>query len=406
MSTAHIATSTQHAPGASILVVDDEVGPRESLRMILSPRHHVEVCSGGIDALDQLRTTSVDLVTVDLNMPGMKGDELMRTIREEFPRVEILVITGCGSVETAIEGIRHGVCDYITKPFDVVQVSAAVSRALTRQSSRRRLVSFLEEIGSLLGRDRNVEEVVAEIEQSSELQDQLRSLLRERAVDPVKARAGLSAERTVEFLEVLAETIESRDHCMRGHARRVAFYADLLAERLCLGSQEREHVRISSFLHDIGKVAVSTDVISSRLPLETREREEVERHATLGERLIRPLGFSSGVASAIRHHHERWDGGGYADRLREDEIPLASRIIAVADAFDAMTCDRPYRPALSQQDAIDELRKHAGSQFDPSLVDHFVSIVEHGAVDLVDERASLHRIPFARPVRPVQEVAR
>ena len=223
-------------------------------------------------------------------------------------------------------------------------------------------------------------------------------------LDPAKARTRLSAEGTVEFLEVLAETIESRDQCMRGHARRVAVYADLLAERLCLGSEEREHIRISSFLHDIGRVAVSTAVISSPRPLEAREREEMQRHAMVGERLIHPLGFSSAVASAIRHHHERWDGGGYADRLREDEIPLASRIIAVADAFDAMTCDRPYRPARTQTDALDELRKHAGAQFDPSLVEQFVALVEHGAVDLVEERAPTHGIPLAKPLRPVSQV--
>ena len=115
---------------AQILVVDDERGPRESLRMILSGSHDVTTADEGAEALEILRTESIDLVTVDLNMPGMKGDELMRTVRSEFPQTEIIIITGCGSVETAVEGIRHGVFDYLTKPFDVVQVTASVERAL------------------------------------------------------------------------------------------------------------------------------------------------------------------------------------------------------------------------------------------------------------------------------------
>jgi two-component system nitrogen regulation response regulator NtrX len=110
-----------------ILVVDDERGPRESLRMILSGSHDVQTAEDGASALEWLRTEPVDLVTVDLKMPGMGGDELMRTIRSEFPQVEIIVITGCRSVEAAVEGIRHGVFDYLTKPFDVVQVSPSTS---------------------------------------------------------------------------------------------------------------------------------------------------------------------------------------------------------------------------------------------------------------------------------------
>jgi len=117
---------------ARVLVVDDERGPRESLRMILSASYDVSSASNGAEALDLLRTGAIDLVTVDLNMPGMKGDELMRTIRAEFPQTEIIIITGCGSIETAVEGIRHGVFDYLTKPFDVVQVTASAVISMSR----------------------------------------------------------------------------------------------------------------------------------------------------------------------------------------------------------------------------------------------------------------------------------
>ena len=369
-------------PTSTILVVDDERGPRESLKMILSPGHTVLLAEDGMGALELLRNHTVDLATVDLNMPGMKGDELMRTIREEFPDVSVIVITGCGSVETAVEGIRYGVSDYLSKPFDVVQVTAAVSRALGRHESRKRLVGLLEGIGSVMGKDRDSTAVLAELDGNDELQTRLRAALREPVLDPTSLRANVSAARTVEFLEVLAETIELRDAYMRGHARRVAFYAGLIADRLCMSSEDREHVRLSSFLHDLGKIALPSEILEGKERIDSDQRVAVEQHPAIGERLVRPLGFSSAVASSIRHHHERFDGSGYPDRLQGEEIPLASRVIAVADAFDAMTCDSPYAPAVSTEQAMAELRKHAGSQFDPNMVRHLAAIVENAEFEL------------------------
>jgi len=374
--------SVRGTTGASILIVDDEQGPRESLRMILAADHLVHVAEDGASGLEIMRTTPIDLVTVDLNMPGMRGDELMRTIREEFPQVEVIVITGYGTLETAVEGLRYGICDYLSKPFDVVQVGAAVSRALKRRRSRMNLVAFLEGIGDVLGKDRDTEELLEEIEHSDRIQGRLRAVLQEPLVDPGVGRDDAMDPRTVEFLEVLAETIEFRDSCMRGHARRVAFYAGLLAERLCLAADEREHVRLAAFLHDIGKVGVPSDIIAQQSALRPEQRLAVEQHSWIGERLVKPLGFSSAIASAIRHHHERWDGSGYPDGLRGDSIPLASRIVSIADAFDAITSARPHRPAFSHQVALDVLEKNAGSQFDPALAREFIAIVETGACEV------------------------
>jgi response regulator RpfG family c-di-GMP phosphodiesterase len=373
---------TDAATGARILVVDDEKGPRQSLKMILSADHMVYDAADGSSALEILRTTPVDLVTIDLNMPGMRGDQLMRTIREEFPHVEVIVITGYGSLETAVEGLRYGICDYLRKPFDVVQVGSAVSRALARRQSRTNLLSFLEGIGDVLGKDRDANELLGDLERDGHLQRRLRSVLEEPAVDPAAGRDDGRNRRTVEFLEVLAETIECRDPHMRGHARRVAFYAGLLADRLCLSAEEREHVRLSAFLHDLGKVGVPSDIVSQRTGLTPEQRLAVEQHTRIGERLVKPLGFSATIGAAIRHHHERWDGTGYPDGLRADTVPLASRIVAIADAFDAITSPRPHRDARDQETALDVLSKNAGSQFDPSLVKEFVSVVRTGACEV------------------------
>jgi len=374
---------------ARVLVVDDERGPRESLRMILSANYDVSSAGNGAEALDLLRTDSIDLVTVDLNMPGMKGDELMRTIRAEFPQTEIIIITGCGSIETAVEGIRHGVFDYLTKPFDVVQVTASVSRALERRQSRARMVSFLEGISRVLGQNRDPEIVLEELDASPLAQERLRAVLAEPALSAEAPHSRAAGPSTIEFLEVLAETIESRDLFMRGHARRVAFYADLLAASLCLSRAERNHVRMAAFLHDIGKVGAPSDLLAGVMMPEPDRLEGIKTHPAIGERLLLPLGLDTPIATTVRHHHERFDGEGYPDGLAGDAIPLAARIIGLTDAFDAMTCERPYRRARTRDEAVVELRKEAGLQFDPGLVSLFCQLVESGATDAVGEAGPL-----------------
>jgi putative two-component system response regulator len=374
---------------AHVLVVDDERGPRESLRMILSGNHQVTTADEGAEALEILRTETIDLVTVDLNMPGMKGDELMRTIRAEFPQTEIIIITGCGSVETAVEGIRHGVFDYLTKPFDVVQVTASVERALARREDRQRMACFLEGISRVLGQNRDTDLVLEELDASSLAQERLRAVLEEPLLGPQSGSTRVSGPRTIEFLEVLAETIESRDIYMRGHARRVAFYADLVAARLCLSREEREHVRLAAFLHDIGKVGAASDLLAGKLMPEPERLESIRDHPAIGERLLLPLGLAAPVATTVRHHHERYDGAGYPDGLPGEDIPLAARIIAVVDAFDAMTCERPYRQAKTRGEALAVLREEARGQFDPAIADIFCGLAEGGATDSVGAAGNL-----------------
>jgi len=365
----------------TILVVDDERGPRESLRMILSPSFRVLTAPSAIDALAILRREPVEIATIDLNMPGMGGQDLLRRVHEEFPNTEVVVITGCATVESAAESVRIGICDYLEKPFDVVKVGAAIARAVSRRRARGGLRSFLEELGAVVGRDQDAAAILHEVERSQKLRGQLAELLTARG-DEGAARAEAEQLRTIDFLEVLAETIETKGDYMRGHARRVSFYAGLLAERVGVFGREQEQVRIAAFLHDLGKVGVPSELLLREGGLDPNERKIMEQHPVIGARLVRPLLLQSDTTLAIQHHHEWWDGTGYPDGLSGQDIPYAARIVAVADAFDAMSCDRPYRRALRREVVLGELRRFAGVQFDPSLAKEFAAIVESNANDV------------------------
>ena len=362
-----------------VLIVDDEQGPRESLRMILSPSYEVLCARDGLEALEVLQTAPVDVVTLDLNMPGIKGEELMHRLSSRFPSVEIIVITGYATLCSATEGIRAGIADYLAKPFDVVQVIEAVARAVARGRGRRRLAGFLEALGEVVGRERDVEVVLAQLGSNSGLRARAMELV-ESAGRAASAEAG-AGFGSLAFFEVLAETIEARGPALRGHARRVAWYAGLLAERVGVCAREQDELRCAAFLHDLGQVGVPSDLLERPGPLDAEERDALRLHPEIGARLLQPLAVTRTVADGVCHHHERWDGGGYPDGLRGEEIPLAARIVAIADAYDAMTSARPHRDALSPEAARAELERGAGSQFDPELAKEFLALVESGACD-------------------------
>jgi putative nucleotidyltransferase with HDIG domain len=224
-----------------------------------------------------------------------------------------------------------------------------------------------------------VQKVLEETERDSRVSRRVGDLLAALPSDDEGAR---TVTRTFAFLEVLAETVESQAGFMRGHARRTAFYAGLLAERVSLSAEQQRHVRLAAFLHDIGKIGVSTELLLRPGALDPRERALVERHPEIGARLLEPLGMAAEVSGAIRHHHEWWDGRGYGDGLYGEQIPLVARIVAIADAYDAMTSERPYRRALAPEVVRKELDRYAGVQFDPILAKEFLVLVDTSEEDL------------------------
>jgi putative nucleotidyltransferase with HDIG domain len=179
--------------------------------------------------------------------------------------------------------------------------------------------------------------------------------------------------------EALAAALEAKDAYTASHARSIASWAEGVGRALGMDDAGLRDLRYGAIFHDIGKIAIPEAILDKRGPLDDEERRIMQRHTVIGEQILRPVTFLGGVLPIVRHEHERWDGGGYPDGLAREDIPLGARIVLVCDAFHAMTSDRPYRAAMSDADAVAELRAGAGTQFDPHVVEAFLDAVLPGA---------------------------
>jgi HD-GYP domain-containing protein (c-di-GMP phosphodiesterase class II) len=194
----------------------------------------------------------------------------------------------------------------------------------------------------------------------------------------------------LDFLKVLIYILESKEPYTSGHSERVSVYSDLIAQDLRLSPRQKEDLQIATLLHDIGKVGLSNRLLR-KTSLSEKDSLDIRLHPVKGVHLIEPLAFSHTITSAIRHHHERWDGKGYPDGLLGADIPLLARIITLADSYDAMTSDRPYRPGLSQKRVQEEIEQNAGTQFDPQIVMLFLKQLKRdGRFPCIHPSVSFH----------------
>ncbi|MDI6753003.1 MAG: response regulator [Thermodesulfobacteriota bacterium] len=358
----------------SILVVDDEIGPRESLRMILKPLYRIHTAANGQEALKYINSEKIDLVTLDLKMPGIPGIDVLREIKKIKNDIEVVIITGYGTLTNAIEAIRYGAVDFISKPFNTAEIISIVSKSVERRKLNLKIKNLIKKIKDLSlledGQNQalgNLGESVGLVAGVNEIQQELRESFQQLE----SFRTQKVSVNYLDFLKVLIYILESKEPYTSGHSERVSFYADFIAQDLNLTSKEKEDLQIATLLHDIGKIGLSNRLLE-KVDLSQNESLDIRHHPVKGVRLIEPLAFSHTVTSAIRHHHERWDGRGYPDGLSGEAIPLLARIITLADSYDAMTSDRPYRNGLPTPEVQEEIEKNAGIQFDPYLVSLFV----------------------------------
>ena len=350
----------------NILIVDDEIGPRESLRMILKPNYNVYAVESGYAAIQMVQQVEMDVLTLDLKMPGISGIDTLKEIRTIDPEVMVIIITGYGTLKSAIEAIRYGVFDYIPKPFNVTEILSIIDKSIQR---RRLNLKVKEVLGNCLHQQLVKDSIV---DADFPLQKESNGV-----TDSKWDGINLSDNQScLEFAKVLAYTLEEKDPYTSGHSERVCYYSDFISKRLSFSPKDRSELQIASYLHDIGKIGISNRFINKKGTLTPTDWAIIKQHTRKSIELLIPLNLSSNILANIQHHHERFDGTGYPDGLAGEQIPLGARIIAISDSYDSMTSDRPYRKPLSNGDAKNELMKNAGKQFDPSLVSLFLDVLK------------------------------
>ncbi len=357
-----------------ILIVEDQLGPRKSLEMILSPYFDVLTVDSGEKGLKVLQERPVDVVTLDLRLPDQHGIDVLREIKRLHADVEVIIITGYGEFKTALDALHLGASSYLLKPFNMGDVLTAVNRAAGKKRQIDQLKDFLLKIGEVVG-------VKKEISQGIKLLEEDRSLLENVKKMFERTEQEIEEERRVshfDFIRALIDTVEKRDPYAYGHSSRVNYYSYLIGQHLGLTDLEKEELQIGAYMHDIGKLGIDPQVIQKTGEYTPEEMDAIKKHPEIGINLVAPLNLSPNVLALIRHHHEYYLGKGYPDGIGGEDIPLLARIVAVADAFDAMVSDYPYeyRKVLSLEEAVGELNHCSGVQFDPRVVKALTETIE------------------------------
>jgi putative two-component system response regulator len=302
----------------SIVVAEDDAATRALLRVVLERAgYEVRQTDNGADALAEIMRDPPVVALLDIGMPEMDGLEVTRRLRSEpmTALLPIIMVTARGRLEDKVAGLDAGASDFITKPFEPAEL-------LARVRSNQRLATALTRL-----------------------------------------------ENTRDVLVALASAIDAKDPVTEHHCGRVAEMASGLAHVAGLSEEAIEAVAYGAVLHDVGKIGIAESVLRKAGELTAEERTEMQRHPIIGADILNPLRLGVLIGPIVRGHHEWWDGTGYPDRLSGEAIPVGARIVSVVDAYDAMTHSRPYRAALSLDEARAELVRSRGTQFDPEVVD-------------------------------------
>lgn len=338
---------------AKVLIIDDEPNVLSVLDALLASQYECQTATNAIEALEYLKKETYDLVLSDIVMPGMSGLELLEEINRLSRETIVILISGNLNIQSAIEAMRRGAYDYVTKPFNLSDVETAVERALRHQSLLKSNLLYEQHLEDLVN-IRTKELSLANINLNATL-DKLY----------MNYRATLHA---------LAAALEARDVETKGHSERVVAYCLRLGKQLGLAGSDLITLEHGALLHDIGKIGVPDAILLKRGSLTEDEWNYMRRHVEYGAQILNGIDFLDGASRIVAQHHERFDGSGYPSNLEGELICQGARIFAVADAVDAITSDRPYRKSRSFDDAADELIRCAGSHFDPQIVKAFTSV--------------------------------
>ena len=326
-----------------ILVTDDDSVVREVIsEMLIAAGYEVVTAGTAAEALELFVDQRIGLVVSDIMMPDISGLELLDAMRLHRPSLPILLVTGANTRDNLTEALTRGADGLVAKPFTRAELCEAVEKALDRAGRSERD-------------------------------------LRERLLAPTLTSA-------------LANAIEAREEGMRGHCERLTVLAMRLGLAFGLREEEIETLRLGALLHDIGKIGIPDSVLRKAAPLTPEETELMRTHAVIGDNILEPIDLLAAVRPIVRHHHERWDGAGYPDGLAGEDIPLEARIMAIADAVEAMSASRVYREPLTEPEIVRELERGRGTQWDPTLVDLVLRLVETDAISFASDGLRISQV--------------
>jgi len=351
------------APKHSILIVEDEPGPRDALAIILRPFFTLYTADNAHAAMRILKKERIDLVTLDLKLPDRQGMDLLQEIKLEREDVEVIIITGYGSLKSAMDGIRYGAAVYLLKPFNVAELIALIQQTLEKKDRLDHLRHFLKSPGDKWGTESDAGTTWKLLQKDY------------RSLGQTKWGPDQRFASYAELAPLLSDLMQARDRDLFYHASRVSDYSDLLGKRLNLSEAERNTLTFGAFLHDIGNVAAEDRLLSKTGKPDAREQEALKHHPEIGARMIRPLNLPAEVNQIISYHHEWYDGSGYPDGLQGQGIPLFARIVCLTQEFDHLMTDHHTSPPLSLEEAVAEVRRQAGTRFDPTLAELFARVV-------------------------------
>ena len=352
-----------------ILVVDDEEAIREVVSTMLESKgYRCTAVSNGRAAQEQVKRLTPDLVLSDMIMPEMDGIKLLDWLREYDPEVPVIMVTAIHDISTALEAIRRGAYDYILKPFEKDQLFLGVGRAL----QHRRLVA-----------------------ENRSYQLKLEQQVEERTAQLTGALAQLEQSYD-DTLEALGSALDLKDAETEGHCQRVTAFTISIAKAMPVPNPYLPVLARAAFLHDIGKMAIPDGILRKPGPLTDDEKQIMRKHCEIGYNMLIRIPFLRDAAEIVLAHQEFYDGTGYPRGLKGDQIPLGARIFTIADSLDAMISDRPYRKALPMGHAREEIRRCAGTQFDPKVVEVFATIPEEHWIDLREHLGSPFRLAHLR----------
>jgi putative nucleotidyltransferase with HDIG domain len=337
-------------PSDRILVVDDEEAIREIVCSMLAAAHFkCSQASSGLTALAVLDSgEEFELMLSDLMMADLDGIGLLEKTKERFPDMPVVMVTAVHDISVALAAIRNGAYDYLLKPFEREQLLATVRRALENRRLKLENRKYQTELESLVAaRTEQLRKAVADLERSYSM-----------------------------TLEALGGALDMKDAETEGHSRRVTAFTMALARKMGLSRDQIDVIARGAFLHDIGKMAIPDAILRKPGPLEPDEIAIMREHCYRGYQMLKKIPFLTEAAEIVYSHQERYDGTGYPRGLKGEEIPLGARLFSVADTLDAITSDRPYRPAQSLTAAREEIERWSGRQFDPEVVKIFLSMPE------------------------------